>query len=241
MNHTAVVKGSAFVRNAIKYLTNHSVGDLVLGEVGSLLGNGSANNTVLEADLGAALWQADFYMYSMSIGVKRINWQSGFFPFSLWNPEYTKNKTTVPASVHAAFYGHLFAAEFIGKASTVGVHNIDLNRPFLSAYSAYDNGKLGRIAIVNFEAWSKGDSPSRPSKNVTLNLTSSTSSVKVKRLTSKQGALAGPENMTWKGKQWSAENGGDAQLLLNDTETLPVAGGTVNIAVKASEAVMVFV
>jgi hypothetical protein len=239
MNHTAVVRGSAPIKESVNYLKNKSA-DLVVGEVGSALGSGSGNK-LMEASLGSALWQVDFYLYSMSIGVRRINWQSGLtFPFALWNPKYKHKDEDVPPNVHEAFYGHTFSAEFIGKASNVSVCNIDLDRPFMSAYAAYDNGNLGRVAIVNLHLWSNDTQP-RPHKNVTLTLKASTTSVKVKKLTSLHGGIAKADNITWGGEQWTATNEGKPQSVLNDTVTLPVSGGKVDIPVKDSEAVMVFV
>ena len=65
MNHSAVVSGSDFVHNAVRSLQKDSI-PLVLGEVGSALGNGS-DFTSVDGVFGAALWQVDFYLYSMSI------------------------------------------------------------------------------------------------------------------------------------------------------------------------------
>lgn len=242
MNHNAVVRGSAFVKDAVDYLKKQSPPiPLALAEVGSVLGNAS-NNDPLEAVLGSALWQADFFLYSMSIGVKRINLQSGFtFPFALWNPTYTNKNKTIPASVYPAFYGQMFSAEFIGDSENVRVSNIDLNRSFLSVYAAYDDGKLGRVAVSNMELWSAKDAKPRPQKKVTLNLGTQSKSVDVKKLTSPGGGTAGVGNITWGGMQWTAKSGGKGVQVLNDTETLTVTQGEVEVNVKASEAVMVFV
>ncbi|OCL05021.1 glycoside hydrolase family 79 protein [Glonium stellatum] len=139
MNHTAVTQGSNFVHKAIKYLNN--TGEhipLVLGEVDNTLENRSVG-TSLNGVLGSALWQVDFSLYSMFIGVAGINMQSGVsFPFSLWHPKI--NDT--PGEVLPAFYGQIFAAEFIGVHDNVRLANIDLNSPFLSAYATYEDGAL---------------------------------------------------------------------------------------------------
>ena len=67
MNHSAVTRGSDFVKTAVQCLNKqHPPIPLVLGEVGNVLGNGS-DNAPLEAVLGSALWQVDFFLYSMSI------------------------------------------------------------------------------------------------------------------------------------------------------------------------------
>lgn len=151
------------MKDAVYYLNKQSPPiPLALGEVGSVLGNAS-NNDPLEAVLGSALWQADFFLYSMSIGVKRINLQPGLtFPFALRNPTYTNKNKTIPASVHPAFYEQIFSAEFVGDSENVRVSNIDMHDPFLSVYAAYDDGKLGRVAVSNLELWSANDTKPRP-------------------------------------------------------------------------------
>lgn len=242
MNHTAVVGGAAFIKNAIRYLNNQSVPiPLVVGEVGSALGNGK-DDSPLEAVLGSALWQVDFFLYSMFIGVQRINLQSGLtFPFALWNPKFTVGNITTPASVRPAFYGQMFAAEFRGDAEDVRIFNRDLNTPFLSAYAAYDGGNLTRVAVVNLRLWNEDDPKARPHKTVALKIGKAATSVMVKKLTSIKGGSASAGNITWGGFQWRAANGGVGKQVLNDIETLPVKDGLVELNLKASEAAMMFV
>ncbi len=67
MNHGVVVRGSAFVKDAVKYLNKQKPPiPLALAEVGNALGN-KTNDSGLENVLGDSLWQADFFLYSMSI------------------------------------------------------------------------------------------------------------------------------------------------------------------------------
>lgn len=65
MNHTAVMKGSGFIHEAIHALNNSGI-PVILGEVGNTLGNRSSGIS-LEAVLGSALWQVDFSLWSMFI------------------------------------------------------------------------------------------------------------------------------------------------------------------------------
>jgi hypothetical protein len=65
MNHTAVMKGSGFIHEAIHALNNSGI-PVILGEVGNTLGNRSCGIS-LEAVLGSALWQVDFSLWSMFI------------------------------------------------------------------------------------------------------------------------------------------------------------------------------
>ncbi|KAL1602678.1 hypothetical protein SLS60_006096 [Paraconiothyrium brasiliense] len=241
MNHTAVVHGSSFVKDAVVFLNNLDLPiPLALAEVGSVLGGANASqNNALAAVFGSALWQVDFSLYSMSIGVQRINWQSGLgFPFALWNPQYEHNGKTVPASVHPAFYGHIFVGEFVGKTGNTRVKHLELGKPFLAGYAAYDAGKLARIVFVNLELWSEGDGE-RLEKKITLDVGVGVSEVSIKRLTSKMGGTARVGNITWGGVQWTVGNGGKEVEVLNDTTTVPVNRGMVEIGIKPSEAVMI--
>ncbi|KAH8807565.1 hypothetical protein F5884DRAFT_833299 [Xylogone sp. PMI_703] len=224
MNHGHIVRGSKFIRNAIKYLNKQKPPiPLALAEVGNALGN-SSNNSPLQNVLGDSLWMADFFLYSMSINVSRINYQSGLtFPFSLWNPAY--NNT--PAGVHAAFYGQMFAADFIGSAQDVRVMSIDLKDNFLTTYTAYDNEKLARIAINNMRLCSNdlNSASSRPSRKVTLSIGDDAKSVEIKRLTSPFGGTATTaQNITWGS--------------VNDTVTLLLNDGIMSVEVDASEAII---
>ncbi|RDW57804.1 hypothetical protein BP5796_12605 [Coleophoma crateriformis] len=238
MNHTAVTRGSDFIYQAIKTLKNTGI-PLILGEVGNTLGNGSSG-IPLEGVLGSALWQVDFSLWSMFIGVSGLDIQSGSkFPFSLWLPATNEtNGTVLPA-----FYGHMFAAEFIGSHRNVQVANIDLNSSRLSAYAAYEDGALSRIGIVNLHLWDRetGSEPlERPSENIILGIGGNIKTVIVKKLASVNGGSARAGNITWGGMQWRYENGAVAERVLNDTVVQDVQGGNVEVEVKSSEAVMIF-
>ncbi|RDW58666.1 hypothetical protein BP6252_13142 [Coleophoma cylindrospora] len=238
MNHTAVTRGSDFIYQAVKTLNNTGI-PLILGEVGNTLGNRSSGIS-LEAVLGSALWQVDFSLWSMFIGVSGLDIQSGSkFPFSLWLP--TTNETN--GTVLPAFYGHMFSAEFIGSNRNVQVANIDLNSPHLSAYAAYEDGALSRVGIVNLHLWDRetGSEPlERPSENIILEIGENVKTVTIKKLTSVNGGSARAENITWGGQQWKYKNGGVAERVLNDTVVQDVQGGNVEVEVKSSEAVMIF-
>jgi hypothetical protein len=175
---------------------------------------------------------------SMSLkGVAGLDIQSGYkFPFSLWVPEINKTR----GAVLPAFYGHMFSAEFIGSHPNVQVANIDLHSPRLSAYASYEDGALSRIAVVNLNLWNRKTDPPRPSEHITLSVGGDTKIIKVKKLTSIQGGSAQAPNITWGGMQWTYENDGKAVSVLNDTQVLPVHRGIVDIQVKSSEAVMIF-
>ncbi|KAK6824244.1 hypothetical protein RU639_005095 [Aspergillus parasiticus] len=124
MNHDEVNKGTAIIKRALQNLTTIGADvPIVLGEVGNTLGHGSSGVN-LEGVLGSALWQVDFSLYTIFLGVHGIT-----------------------------FYAQTFAAEFIGSNGNVTVANIDLGQPHLSAYAAYEGANLARLAIINFELW----------------------------------------------------------------------------------------
>ena len=190
MNHTAIVFGSVYIKETAVYLNKLDPPiPLTLAEIGNSLGNAS-DNSELQNVLGSALWQADFLLYCMSVGVNRINSQLGVvFDFALWNVDFEDRRNN---TVNAAFYGQIFAAGFIGPSENdqvTEVHSSDL----LSAYAAYDNGKISQVAMVNLELWSGGPRP-----NQTFTLKSNAKSVTVKRLTSSHGGDS-REDIMWGG------------------------------------------
>lgn len=165
--------------------------------------------------------------------------QSGIsFPFSLWHPK-TNDK---PGAVLPAFYGQIFAAESIGAQGNVRVANIDLNFPFLSAYAAYEDDVLARIAIVNLHLWSgKTGNSTRLPQNIALSVGADTKTAKIKKLTSPHGGTAvASDQITWGGMQWTYESNGTGVRVLNDTQVLPAHEGKVDLEVLASEAVIAF-
>jgi hypothetical protein len=124
------------------------------------------------------------------------------------------------------------------------VTNIDLKDNFFCVYAAYDNKKLARIAINNLNLWSgdRKSAASRPSKKVKLSIGDDAKSIEVKKLTSPFGGTASTaQNITWGGMRWTADSHGQGVQVLNDTVTLPVHEGVMDVEVCASEAVMVFV
>ncbi len=69
---------------------------------------------------------------------------------------------------------------------------IGLKDKFFTAYTAYDDKKLARIAINNLNLWS-GDpksAPSRSSRKVTLSIEDYAKSIEAKELTSPFGGTA---------------------------------------------------
>ncbi|KAE8371340.1 hypothetical protein BDV26DRAFT_276305 [Aspergillus bertholletiae] len=240
MNHDEVVKGTAFIKTALQNLTAFGVDvPIVLGEVGNTLGNGSSGIN-LEGVLGSALWQVDFSLYTMFLGVRGISMQSGIkFPFALWHPQY--NNTA--GAVLPAFYAQIFAAEFLGSKGNVTVANIDLGVPHTSAYAAYEGTHLARLAIVNLELWDghQESQQERHTRQILLHIPTGTDSVSVKKLTSPAGGMArSSDQITWGGMQWTYNNEGRGEMVGSGAERLTVKNDTVQLSINASEATMVF-
>lgn len=230
MNHSAVIHGSDFILTAVNDLNkNYSGIPLILGEVGNSLGSGKA----LSSSFGSALWQADFYLYCMSIGVAGINYQSGRLGFTLWS---SGRDDTVKA-VLPPFYGHIFAADFIGSSGQdVHVANIGLETPYLSAYGAYEGGQLKRIALIDLHVWSKSDGK-RPSQNLTLAINATKATIEY--MTSPFGVSArNATDITWAGMQWTAGSDGMGVVVKNDTSTINV-DGTLTFEMEQSSAVII--
>ena len=145
--------------------------------------------------------------------------------------------------MQAAFYGQIFAAEFIGAGHEVRVSNIDLGAPFYSAYAAYDDGKLSRIGIANLNYWSKKTESTPTSRNFTLSWDRNIKGLEIGRLTSPEGAAASADqNITWGGMSWNVRGDGSGVQVVNDMETVRFARDRkeVQIGVRAIEAAMLF-
>ncbi|KAI7402144.1 hypothetical protein KC336_g14475 [Hortaea werneckii] len=71
MNHTAIAFRLDLLRKFIDYLReNHPSIPYIISEVGNSLN--PTHNYDYQATLGSALWQVDFQLYAMSIGIARI-------------------------------------------------------------------------------------------------------------------------------------------------------------------------
>ena len=99
---------------------------------------------------------------------------------------------------------------------------------------------LSKVAICNLELWapqvSKGD---RPVKQIELDLPDN-----VKASSAKVEKLAGPDtfdryNVTYGGFSYTFENHGKALKVHNNTETVKINGGKLNVNVTATEALLV--
>ncbi|OAA72529.1 hypothetical protein ISF_01602 [Cordyceps fumosorosea ARSEF 2679] len=241
MNHGAVAARLEVFRDDLEFLAGRSGTRLpyVLSEVGTALGGDGAAAWKDDATLGAALWQVDVQLYGLSLGISRFHIQQDLRAGGgLWLPGVSGGDAT--GEVLARFYAQPFVADVVGTARTVQVKNVPLE-PNISAYVAYEAGVPRRAAVVNLQYWSKCRSEAtRVARWVRVQAPAGVDRVRVVHLTSPQGATARSKTVTYAGSQWTAESAGkEVKGVRNDGDVLTVAGGTVDVPVKASEAVIV--
>ncbi|KAI0599914.1 hypothetical protein F4775DRAFT_99764 [Biscogniauxia sp. FL1348] len=215
----------------------------VLNEVGNSLQR--TNSYAYQARLGSALWQADFYLYAMALGVARINYQQIMHSgYDLWLPVASAG---LPPQVFANYYSQPFVADFIGRSGRTRVAQLDLGLdvPNVAAYAAYDENPA-RIALANLNYWNRTSAPAGEARgNVTVDFAlpdgvAATSATLV-RLGSPDGAGADADTITYAGSQWTYASGGaEVAGVRDDSEELPVsADGIVSVTVASSEAVLI--
>ncbi|KAI1433888.1 glycoside hydrolase family 79 protein [Xylaria sp. CBS 124048] len=97
-------------KSAINWLKANKPGvPFVLSEVGNSLQ--MTNTYEYQARLGSTLWMIDFYLYSMAIGIARINYQQIMHSgYDMWLPVASAG---MPAQVFSNYYSQPFVADFI--------------------------------------------------------------------------------------------------------------------------------
>ncbi|KAI0893678.1 glycoside hydrolase family 79 protein [Annulohypoxylon nitens] len=216
--------------------------DFILNEVGNSLFK--TNRYEFQARFGSALWQVDFYLYSMAIGIARINYQQIMHAgYDLWLPVASAG---YDAQVFSNFYSQPFVADFIGSSGKTQVAKLDIsgsNPPAnVAVYGAYEDNVAKRIAITNLNYWNKTSSGTdRPSVTLDLSVPDGVESVKVYYLSSPLGAGAAADNITYAGSQWTYESlGEEVKNVVNDTKNITVSDGVASVTVQNSEAVLVW-
>ncbi|KAI1135968.1 glycoside hydrolase family 79 protein [Hypoxylon sp. FL0543] len=227
----------------ISYLKeNHPEIPFILNEVGNSLDR--TNSYEFQARLGSALWQVDFYLYSMAIGIARINYQQIMHAgYDLWLPVASAG---YEAQVFSNFYSQPFVADFIGSSGKTKVAKLNIscdNPPAnLHVYGAYEDNVAKRIAVANLNYWNKTSSGvDRPSVTLDLPVPKGVQSVKVYHLNSPLGAGAAADTITYGGSQWTYKSlGEEVKNVRKDTETIAVKNGFASVGVQNSEAVLVW-
>lgn len=214
----------------------------IFNEVGNSLF--VTNSYEYQNRLGSALWQVDFYLYSMHLGVARINYQQIMHSgFDLWLPVASAG---LPAQVFANYYSQPFVADFIGTSGDTTVTKLDVGggdaAPNLAAYAAYEAGAPKRLAIANLDYWNRTSSDfDRPVASIAIQVPDAVDEVTVHRLSSPDGAGADASSITYGGSQWTYESlGKEVTGVRDDSEEVAVKDGVATITVPASEAVLVY-
>lgn len=242
MNHNAMRnKVNRYLPTITHLSTLNPPIPFTLNEVGISLSVPNNPTYPLAHSFGATLWQSDFMLYCMSLNIQRINLQSGLgFQFSLWQPEVPGVQE---AEVYPNLYAHFFAAEMIGAGGQTRVVNVDLGRPKLAVYAAYDGAKLARVALLNLRFYDGADARATKRGRVTFAVSApdGCAGACVKRLASGLGATAlRSGDVTWAGESWNAVDGGVPALVGVRSERVAVDGeGFVGVEVRDCEAVMV--
>jgi hypothetical protein len=213
------------------------------GEVACGPGSIPGDSYILERSLGAALWQIDFMLYSMTVGVNRVHIQSGYgFNFSLWQPDDFAGS---PAAVYANYYAHVFVASLIGRSGSMQAVELAGGDDTHVSYAAYDNGTLARVALVNMDFFdgTTSDASSRTSTNFTVAVPQGVRTYTVHTLTAPEGAMAiDTSNIFFAGQTYTLDQDGMAQLnsSVSTISNGTVQNGQVTVSVAASEAVILY-
>lgn len=246
MNHTSNVdSASAFL--AVRDQLNYTGIPFILGEMNSLYNEGAPG---LSNAFGAALWGIDFNLWCASQGVKRTHMHQGVnFRYDSWQPVQT-NMTTI--GTKAPYYGNIAVASMLGDLSrdSVQIANLPLSgndSDLESAYAAYVNGTLERIAVVNLREYNytiNGTSTvpnpdPRPTRSYTFQVPSDISRADVQRLVANgSDAITG---ITWDGwsYNWDLDLGKPVRLdNVTIGEQTNVQKGSLTVEVDDSSAVI---
>lgn len=197
-----------------------------------------------------ALWGVDFNLYCASVGIRRVHMHQGTnYPYAAWQPISTPNVTL---GTKPPYYGSIAVASMLGDLTkaNVSITNIPLSSELESAYAAYINGQVVRVAIINLSEYNYTDSSGAPGKTgprptVTYNISVPRmyggQRVGVRRLMANgSDAISG---VTWDGYSYNWElNKGQPVLLRNVTrgETVKIgSGGALQVVLPFSSVAII--
>lgn len=236
MNHSAITSkwASGYADNLAYVQANDPNVSYILSETGSSLVGPPLG---YEDGFGAALWKLDFNLYSMSVGVQRVDAsQRPAARHSLWVPDTSANNASlgIEQNIGPEVRGTWFAmpplADFVGK--NPGKMEEVLGEDTLTAYAMYDanSGDLSKVALVNLNYWSADTGGARNNFTFNVPVPQGTQQVEVRYLQSAGGAHTlgydaggGNATITYAGETWS--------YILNDGAGSLVAGVPANVNV----------
>jgi hypothetical protein len=241
MSHSAISSRLDFLRPAIAWLKeNKPQIPYIMSEVGNSLN--PTHDYSYQAVLGSALWQLDFQLYSLCIGIARFNFQQIMHSgYDMWLPVASRG---LEPQVFANYYAQPFVTDLVGSSGKSRVSQLDISNEATgncAAYAAFEDDAPKRLAIVNLNYWNSSSSKSeREGQTITVSVPAGINSVTVDLLSSPLGAGASANTITYGGSQWTYESlGKEVMGVRNDTQTLAVEHGQVNITIFESSAVLV--
>lgn len=243
MNHSSTVHSISSQVALAANLSHYNI-PFILGETNSLYNEGAPG---LSNSFGAALWGVDFNLWCASVGIRRVHMHQGTdYRYASWQPVQT-NKTTI--GTKPPYYGNIAVAAMLGNLVMNEVRIVNLPLPSVaeSAYAAYVDGKLKRIAVVNMREYNytvNGTSSvlnpvPRPSRNYTFAVPEDCKMgwVGVKRLHANgSDAISG---ITWDGLSynWELDHGRPVRLHnVTVGEKLHTQDGLLSVGIQDSSA-----
>jgi hypothetical protein len=245
MNHSSTVH-SISSQVALAVNLSYTGIPFILGETNSLYNEGAPG---LSNAFGAALWGVDFNLWCASVGIRRVHMHQGTnYRYASWQPIQT-NITT--KGTKPPYYGNIAVAAMLGNLveSEVKIVNLPTTSGSVeeSAYAAYVDGKLQRVAVVNMREYNytvNGTSSvlnptPRPTQNYTFAVPEDCASewVSVMRLYANgSDAISGITFDGWS-YNYELDNGKPVRLHNVTTgEKVKVQGGMVSVGVLDSSA-----
>ncbi|KAJ6452906.1 hypothetical protein DFH09DRAFT_1351464 [Mycena vulgaris] len=231
MNHSKTVSEmESRFGSTISFLEPRGI-PFIIGEGNSAIGLGR-RPPALDSSLGAALWTADFMLNAMAMGIKRVSLTPP------WQVVNTKNESK---SVRGVWYGHVFTADFIGTGGDFQIYRVPVNDSHrnIASYAGYNSGLLTRFAVLDLRFWNGANDTGRPAVDIELaDLDAGITGARVSRLTAPGGSNA-LLNISWAGKQWSADDDGQ-EPKGNDSVVVNVANGSLaeNVTIFASQGIL---
>lgn len=226
MNHTSTVLSVNKHLTELAQLREYTNISYILGETNSLYNEGAPG---LSNSFGAALWGVDFNLYCAATGIRRVHMHQGTnYRYASWQPIDTVNATK---GTKAPYYGNIMVATMLGNLTegNTTISDLEQGSIYNSAYAAYVNGQLLRIAVIQMQEYNytDGSNTVRPSETFSFQLptNSHTKLITVQRLLANgSDAITG---ITFDGYSYNYElDQGRPVLLTNVTRAETVGIGS---------------
>ncbi|KAG5651791.1 hypothetical protein H0H81_007377 [Sphagnurus paluster] len=212
----------------------------VLGETNSYACHGApgVSNTA-----GAALWQIDYSLYALQLGVSKLFFHQGIgYKYNMIQPAPLNWSSTTDAPlsppqaphIQPQYYAALVVAEAIGMSTTTRVAEVFVDSAVVTGYAFYEKEQLVRAVFVNLNGYFNASAP-RGSVHLDLAFAGQgvqgPAAVSVKRLAIDYASdVAG---LTWGGQTYETADGRVAGQL--NMTTGPVSAG---VDIWDSEAIL---